>query len=131
MLGRRFIILVAVLMGLTALAASLAPRQPVSRDQRAAEATPAPTVAPGGPVEPVRETISTRDGMRRVTVSRGDLLELTVKGDEFDSVQLLDEVVAISPEADAIFDIYADTPGKHPIELVDAGRRIGTLVVRD
>jgi hypothetical protein len=131
MLGRRFIILVAVLMGLTALAASLAPRQPVSRDQRGTEPTPAPTVVADGSVKPVPKTISTRRNNQRVTVHRGDLLELTVKrGDELDSVELLDEVVPISPEADAVFNIYADTVGEYPIELVDAGERIGTLVIR-
>jgi hypothetical protein len=44
MLGRRFLILVAVLMGMTALAASVAPRQPVSeRDRQEATPSPAPT----------------------------------------------------------------------------------------
>ena len=42
MLGRRFLILVAVLMGLTALAASVAPRQPVNSERRESTPTPAP-----------------------------------------------------------------------------------------
>jgi hypothetical protein len=131
MLGRRFIVLVAVLMGLTALAASLAPRQPVPRDQQSAEATPSPTVAAESSVEPVRRTIKVANAPRRITVSRGALVELEVEGDVLDSVELLGEVAPITPEANARFDLYADTPGTYPIELVDEDQRIGTLVVRD
>jgi hypothetical protein len=130
MLGRRFIILVAVLMGLTALAASLAPRQPVPRDQRAAEPTPVPTVPAEGSVRTVTRTISTAEAPRRIAVRRGALLELEVVGDVLDSVELLDEVSPIAPQSPARFDIYADRPGEYPIELVDEGKRIGTLVVR-
>ena len=43
MLGRRFLILVAVLMGLTALAASFAPRQPTPREERQASTPTART----------------------------------------------------------------------------------------
>ena len=46
MLGRRFLLLVAVLMGLTALAASVAPREPLVRDRRAATPSPTPTSEP-------------------------------------------------------------------------------------
>jgi len=53
-----------------------------------------------------------------------------VVGDVLDSVELLDEVSPIAPESPARFDIYADRPGEYPIELVDEGKRIGTLVVR-
>ena len=44
MLGRRFLILVAVLMGMTALAASVAPRQSTTSEERQA-ATPTPAAA--------------------------------------------------------------------------------------
>ncbi|HEX2409645.1 MAG TPA: hypothetical protein VHJ39_00645 [Solirubrobacteraceae bacterium] len=130
MLGRRFIILVAVLMGLTALAASLAPRQPVPRDRRAADATPVPTTPAEGSVVTRARTISTAEAPRRINVRRGTLLELEVEGDELDSVELLDEVSPITPESNARFDIYADRAGMYPIKLVDEERLIGTLVVR-
>ncbi len=45
MLGRRFLLLVVVLMGLTALAASIAPREPLIRDGARRTATPTPTPA--------------------------------------------------------------------------------------
>ena len=132
MLGRRFIVLVAVLMGLTALAASVAPRQPIERGGQATP-TPTPSSAPAGEasVTTVQERITTTGRPMRVTVEEGTLLELEVSGPELDSISLLDEVVVIAPEAAARFDVLADTPGSYPIELVDAGRRVGTLVVRE
>jgi hypothetical protein len=127
MLGRRFLILVAVLMGLTALAASLAP-QPAVREQRS---EPTPTPAPGSPtLVTVREELSTADPRARVTVREGDLVELTVSGPESDSVMLLDRMDTIHPTSPARFSLLATEPGEHPIELVDAGRQVGTLVVR-
>ena len=134
MLSRRLLVLVAVLMGLTALAASVAPRQrAVVRDEPAPErsrpSAAAPAASPG--MRTVERAISTAEGPRRVTVTAGRLLELEVSGPELDSVALLDEVVPIAPEAPARFELLADTPGRYPIELVDAGRRVGTLVVRD
>ena len=131
MLGRRFVLLVAVLLGLTAVAASLAPRQPAPRDQPAAQATPSPAPAGSGPVETLEETLSTRGKPRRIRVDRGALVELQVDGDELDSVSLEGEVEVVTEETNAIFNIYADTPGTYPIELVDANRIVGTLVVRE
>jgi hypothetical protein len=131
MLGRRFLLLVAVLMGMTALAASVAPRQPVVRQQPTPEPTRTPYAAPAASptVRTVKRSISTDEGRRRVKVTEGQLLQLEVSGRELDSVALLDEVEPIAPEAAARFHLLADTPGRYPIELVGAGRRIGTLVV--
>jgi hypothetical protein len=135
MLGRRFLLLVAVLMGLTALAASLAPRDPLvgDRDRRAGTATPTPTpsTAPAKDRQLVQKTILTAENPTRVAVREGQLLELTVEGSEVDSVMVLDEIEPIEEDSPALFDIYADRPGEYPIELVDADRQIGTLVVRE
>jgi hypothetical protein len=130
MLGRRFLILVAVLMGMTALAASVAPRQPVAPEERR-EATPTP--APGGTptLTTVEKTISIADGDARVSVREGDLVELTVAGDERDSVLLLNRIDAIHPESPARFSLLAGEPGEYPIELLDAGRQVGTLVIKE
>jgi hypothetical protein len=133
-LGRRFLLLVAVLMGLTALAASLAPREPLirDRDRRAATATPTPTPSPAATdaLQPVEKTIFTAENPARVAVREGQILRLTVRGSELDSVTLLDEVEPIERDSPAEFEVFADEPGEYPIELVDAERRIGTLVVR-
>ena len=127
MLGRRFLILVAVLMGLTALAASGAP-QPVTRDQRR-EATPTPAPSGSPSFAAVEEELSTSDPRARVTVREGDLVELAVSGPERDSVMLLGRMDTIDPTTPARFSLLAREPGEYPIELVEAGRQIGTLVV--
>ena len=132
MLGRRFLLLVAVLMGLTALAASIAPREPLVRSDRQATPTPTPSPPPSSPnVETVKRKLDTSYPAKRVVVNEGDLVDLEVSGDVVDSVQLLDEVAALDPQSPAIFQLLADRPGSYPIELVDAGRQVGTLVVRD
>jgi hypothetical protein len=134
MLGRRFLLLVVVLMGLTALAASLAPREPLlrNRDQRAGTATPTPTPPPvtANALQPVERTIFTAENPTRVVVRKGQILQLTVRGSDVDSVMLLDEIEPIEEDSPALFEILADRPGEYPIELVDAERQIGTLVVR-
>ena len=130
MLGRRFLVLVAVLIGLTAIAASLAPRQPAPRDQRAAEATPIPSPVVESSAEPEEELLSTAGKPKRITVDRGALFDLVVDGDELDSVSFEGEVEIVTEETNARFNVYADTPGEYEIRLVEADRPIGTLVVR-
>ena len=131
MLGRRFLVIVAVLIGLTVVAASLAPRQPAPRDQRAAEPTPTPSPVGDGSATTIFKVLSTDRKPKRVTVDRGTLLELEVDGSELDSVSLEGEVEVVTEETNARFDVYADTPGEYEIRLVDADRPVGTLVVRD
>jgi hypothetical protein len=129
-LGRRFLILVAVLMGLTALAASVAPRQSAVREDRG-EATPTPAPAGSPTLVTVEKTVSTLEGNTRVAVREGDLVELTVTGSERDSVMVLNRIDAIDPTSAARFSLLAGEPGEHPIELLEADRQIGTLVIRE
>jgi hypothetical protein len=138
MAGRRFLLLVAVLMGLTALAASVAPRDPSLRDRadrgRQATPTPAPRAEPASPsITEREETLSADEPSRRVIVERGELIRLEVSADEIDTVTIdgLDAVDTVDPESPAVFDLLADRPGSYPIELLEDERRIGTLVVRD
>lgn len=132
MLGRRFLLLVAVLMGLTALAASVAPRDPV-RDERR-QATPTPSApAPSGrattrTVE--REISADADRPQRVVVDEGDIVQLEVASSEVDSVILMDEIEPVDPDSDARFNVLADEVAEHEIRLLDADRVIGTLEVR-
>ena len=134
MLGRRFLLLVAVLMGLTALAASLAPREPLLREQGQRAATPTPTPTPS-PVpdkaaQPVARTIDADENPKRVSVRQGQIVQLMVLSSEVDSVMVLDEIEPVEEESPAEFDILAAEPGEYPITLLDADRRVGTLVVR-
>jgi plastocyanin len=134
MFGRRILVLVAVLMGLTALAASLAP-PPETLRQRGrtptATAAPSPTPAPSsgtaGSVDLRLRATAMRP--REVTAAVGDTVELTVTGDVVDSVEIprLSLVEPIDRSSPAQFELYADAPGRYPVRLLDAGRRIGVL----
>jgi hypothetical protein len=134
MLGRRFLLLVAVLMGLTALAASVAPREPLIREGGRRAVTPTPTppesAAAGAPLRIVPKKLEIGVDPVPVVVREGQQIQLTVSGTELDNVMLLDQIKPIEEESPAIFDLLADTPGRYPITLIDSGRKIGTLVVR-
>ena len=43
---------------------------------------------------------------------------------------LLDRMDTIDPDSPARFSLLAGEPGEYPIELVEADRQIGTLVIR-
>jgi DUF1009 family protein len=137
MLGRRFLILVAVLMGLTALAATLAPRDPVVRgpaaERRETTPTPQPTEAPeAGTGRTIERTISADvDEPQRVVVREGDIVALEIEGSELGAVQLMDEIEPIQPGSNARFNVLADRDGTFPITLVDDGREVGVLEVRE
>jgi hypothetical protein len=146
MVGRRLLLLVAVLMGLTALAASIAPRDGGSpapstapgRPPLPASQTPAPEIEPAAPAaneDTLDETMSAARGASptRVRVNLGQILRLQVAGPVYDTVLIdgLDETDAIAPESPATFDIYMDRPGRFPITLQDEGRRLGEIVVSE
>jgi hypothetical protein len=130
MLARRLLLLAAVLMLLTALAASIVPRDLTGGDD--APVVRGPGALPAGTT--ITEEIPAAPGSNsRIPVSRGDTLQLEVAGDVFDSVLLerLDMVDGIEPTTPARFDILIDSPpGSYPIRLVDADRRIGSIVIR-
>jgi hypothetical protein len=136
MLGRRFLLLVAVLMGLTALAASVAPRDPAVRDD-GRRATPTPSATSTEPAGPAttrtieREISADAERPQRVVVDLGDIVELEVASSEIDSVVLMDEVEPVEPESNARFNVLADEVATHEIRLLDADRVIGTLEVRE
>jgi hypothetical protein len=134
--GRRLIILVAVLMGLTALAASVAPppqpnRRPDGRDApQPRAATPLPT--PAGRVAVVTRHV---DGSRRlapvrITLAQGDTLELAVDVGAPDTVALDDlDLQAAAPGSPARFEWLADAPGEFPLRLLEAERVLGVIRV--
>jgi hypothetical protein len=131
MLARRLLVLIAVLMGLTALAASVAPRQPVPGPQR----TAVPPASAGRPVAaPVERTIDA-DAPRpaRVAVRTGQTLRLQVESAAVDSVSIegLGKIEPVEAESPARFELLAEIPGSYPVELLQAGRRIGTIEIVD
>jgi hypothetical protein len=125
-LARRLLLLAAVLMLLTALAAGLSPREEPQTPPAASTLPAGTTVVKQIPADPEANT--------RVEVRRGDLLELEVAGDVLDSVLLerLDRIDAIEPMTPARFNMVVDAlAGTYPIRLVELDRRIGSIVVRD
>jgi hypothetical protein len=130
MLARRLLILLAVLMGLTALASGLAPRQPAPRS--GAEASPPTTTADSLPT--IEERVDAGAAEPAVIeVDEGRTLVLEVSATELDSVSLegLDRIEAVDPDSPARFELLAEPPGSYPIRLVEAGRDVGTLEIRE
>ena len=122
---RRLLALVAVLIGLTLVAAMLspAPREPVPAS------TPEASPAAGG--DAVEVTLDAGAGQRDVEVGEGDVVRLLVSSDTLDSVELqgLDLIRTVAPETPAEFDLLADEPGDYPIVLTAENRTAGTLRV--
>jgi hypothetical protein len=131
--GRRILVLVAVLMGLTALAASLTPPpQPTQRNPAATGPTPTPQAIEPQPATAPR-TVSARlseaGPPRTVSARTGDTIELDVSGSTPDTVVIDDLAVSepVDPDSPAQVEIYADMPGSYPVLLLDSRRRIGAL----
>jgi hypothetical protein len=134
MFGRRIVILVAVLMGLTALAASVAPPPDPARRDRAPTPTPSPSPSPAAPAGEVdaRIVIGPPGGaLSRVRARVGDTVMLEVSGDVVDSVVVgnLPVIEPIDPDTPARLQLLPDTPGSYPVRLVDQGRDVGVLEV--
>lgn len=133
---RRMLVLVGVLMGLTALVATLAPPERLRRGPLA-EATPTPQSAQAD-AEPARgadvtATLSTNPDHkpRTVRAELGDQIAIVVDSDVADSVSLGSlEVQPAEPGLPARFELLADTPGSYPVVAVSDEHRIGTLVIR-
>ena len=135
MFGRRILVLVAVLMGLTALAASLAPPpESIRRGRATPTPTPARTATPApGAAATASDSVSARlragGRPRTITAAQGDTVQIDVTGDVLDTVVIPGLAIAepIDPESPAHVELYADAAGRYPIGLLDAGRRIGWL----
>jgi len=127
MLARRLLIALAVLMALTALAASLAPREDPPQQEVSGTAAPA---APAR--EPVEETLDAGGEGQRVVARIGQNVTIVVRSEELDTVSL-DEVglETTEPDSPARFELLADVPGTYPIELLEADRQIGVLEIRE
>ena len=138
MLGRRLLVLMAVVLGLTALVTALAPLPTVSPTRGDATATPSPAgstaAATDGPSRVVTETVNAIAGARptRVRARAGDTIRLAVRGDAPDAVEIrgLDEIEPVEPGSPARFEFLAEGAGEHAIVLLDADRRVGLLDIR-
>ena len=137
MLGRRLLVVFAVLLGLTALATALAPR-PTVRDGARVQPSPTPTATPAPERSEtmsrrIERTISANAGRKRarVRVRVGDVLMLTVDGDVYDGVEIsaLGKLEPIEPGSPARFEMLLEEAGELRVGLVDAKRFIGLVEV--
>ena len=137
MLGRRLLVLFAVLLGLTALVTSLAPRPtapPLGRGAGDALPHRDPIAgAAGDRVATDREDDlgGSRGGPYKVKARVGDILALTVQGDVLDGVEIteLGKLEPIEPGSPARFEVLLERRGELRVELVDAERLIGVVEV--
>jgi hypothetical protein len=138
MLGRRLLLLVALLLAVGAIAAALTPRD-LRRGDDTTPTTPttatAPTQATGGTAAGASEISGTVDAEASeepvVRASVGDLLHLTVKAPSPDVVELdgLGRFAPVDSSTPARFSFFLDSAGAFPIRLQDSGREIGRLSV--
>lgn len=137
MLGRRLLVLLVVLMGLTVLASSVAPRREAAPVQPAPSSTRAADAPPRRASE---ERVSAERGRppARIVVRQGDLLTLVVSSPARGAIALerveardgLDFLDAVDPVSPARFELLADRPGSYRILVVETDREIGTIEVR-
>src|SRR5215210_8725479 len=111
-LARRLLILAAVLMGLIALAAGVAPRES-TRDTTGA---PTPVREASTPPPAVERTLDAQSSGQKVAARVGQTVVITVETDELDSVSLGDYgIETADPQSPARFELLADVPGSYPV----------------
>ena len=137
---RRAILLFALIMGLTALAAAVSP----SRDDSgggpgAAAVAPAPEVSPADalPRELVLDTRRTAPRGGRVLHARADehvVVSVLASGGGLATIPALGRTDSVSAAAPARFDLLAPAAGRYEVMLEPVGadepHHVGTLVTR-
>jgi hypothetical protein len=129
MVARRLLIVLAVLLGLTALAAGVAPRERLSGDSGSATATPAPTrSAASGRVQ---KTLDAGAMGQRVVARVGQTVVLTVRSHTLETVSLGEiGVHTAEPGSPARFELLADVPGTYALDALESEHQIGVLEIR-
>jgi hypothetical protein len=139
MLGRRLLLLVAVLLATGAIAAALTPRD-LRDPSPTTPTTPTPTApvlpgATGGTGAGTREVTRTVDAEAAkpavVRARVGNLLHLVVRAPSPDVVELdgTGRFASVDPSTPARFNFFVENPGTFPIRLQETGQEIGRLVV--
>jgi hypothetical protein len=129
MAGRRLLLFVVLLIAIGAVANATVPRE---KDPPVRRTTPAPAVpAQAAPVANV--VVGRLPGKRDVRAKVGDIVRVEVVHDAADVVQVaalgLSEPVDPGVAAELVFD--ADRAGRFAVTLRDAGRRVGTIEVKE
>jgi hypothetical protein len=133
MAARRLVIVMLLMLGISTLAALLAPT--VRRDGSATESTTTTRDEQTQPREPsgrlVRATIDASRRPRTVRIRAGDQLALVVRSKRPDGVEIprLGELDDVDPVSPARFDLLPPA-GRYVVRLVERGEPIGQIVVR-
>jgi hypothetical protein len=125
MAGRRLLLFVVLLLVIGAMASATVPRE--RREPQQAPLPPTPQVEPAaGAVE------AKLPAKRSVRATVGDVVRIDVRAKADDTAEVdalgVSEPVGPGIAAQLVFD--ADQAGRFAVTLRDAGRRIGTVVVR-
>jgi hypothetical protein len=130
---RRAILLFALVLGLTALAAAVSP----SRDDSGTAVAPAPPVSAAQAL-PRQIVLDTRHS-RRVRLLRAHtdehvVVSVLAPGGALATIPRLGRTASVSASAPARFDLLAPAPGRYDVmlEASDSNepRRVGTLITR-
>jgi hypothetical protein len=132
---RRALLLFALVLGMTAIAASIAPPPTENRDETS---QPAPQASPPGATREARAPFRHPPGRKRPVrrVEPGVPLVVTVSADETGqaSIPLLGRVASLTPEDPARIDLLAPDSGSYDVQFtpVEGGeaRRLGRIVVK-
>jgi hypothetical protein len=130
MAARRLIIVMLVLLGVSTLAAALAPVDPGSESTTTSTRTAQTERDEHGGGQLVRETIDAQaEKPKEISVPIGDQLSLHVESKHFGQVEirglgLLEDVSRLDP---ARFDILADERGRHEVRLLGQKEEVGVL----
>lgn len=136
--ARRILLVLAIILLVTAAAASIvpapeepAPERPERSEPPGAEAVVPPADPGGGATEVV---FSAQGKPQARSVEQDSHVIVTVEGPELGEVELagLGRIAPLAPQTPAIFDLFTDRPGRFPVLYMPADggeRRLGTLVV--
>jgi hypothetical protein len=130
MAARRLIIVMLVLLGVSTLAAALAPVDPGSESTTTSTRTAQTERDEHRGGQLVRETLDAQaEEPKEIRVPVGDQLSLHVESKHFGQVEirglgLLDDVTPLDP---ARFDILADERGRHEVRLLGQKEEVGVL----
>jgi hypothetical protein len=127
--ARRVLILIAVLLGVSALAAGLAP--PPERTRSPVEGVvPSPTAA--DEADPDIQVVSAAEENQSIEAEAGRRLRIEVTSDRYGSVQLGADgpIESVQPGSPAHFDLLPDRPGEQDLVFLEPRRVIATVTIR-
>jgi hypothetical protein len=136
---RRAILLFALVLGLTALAAAVSPSRDDGNDDGEAVVAPAPSL-PGVERLPRQIVLDTRrprgrsPKLMRARANEHVVVSVLASGGGLATIPDLGRTATVSAAAPARFDLLAPAPGRYDVMFEATGsdepRRVGTLVTR-